>query len=429
MDQMISDLNQVVRLRSYKQTYSAWKYEPLVCEVCQAIVLPQTAQTLDHDLKHVFHHPLMIFNGGVYTAAGEIIEESLHQGMLGLRHIPDTADLAEPECCLEGTWLYGGFLFRHIGHMMTESIGRLWALREASGATPYKGVVFITMNGFPPVNSPLAEWLKQSAGVTERSTQTRQMLELFGVDMPVHLVGPATRVERLVVPSQLMGLLPYGDLMEGHVKYREGVWARVAEFVRPDLEVDKRRVYVSRARFLKPTSASIFGEAALDEYFQAHGYDVIYPETMSLRDQIERYASASHIVLAAGSAAHVAALAMNGTQDVVLLKRFPGQKDQFGPQLLAMGASRVTTVDVLAGRFLPLDDQERREFAEPAPGGIYSIDFSGLWSRLAELDFVDGPLEETMQHEIDAQVPLVAQKLAERYGKVFGIIPLEASVR
>ncbi|MGI4801348.1 MAG: hypothetical protein ACRYG8_46465, partial [Janthinobacterium lividum] len=187
MDQMIPDPNQAVRLRSYKKDYSSWTYGPLTREVCGAIVRPQTIQTLDHDLKTVFHHPLMIFNGGVYTAAGEIVEEAIHEGMLGLRHVPDASDPAEPEHDLEGTWLYGGYLFRHIGHMMTESVGRLWALRDASGATSCKGVVFIAMNGFPPADAPVAEWLKQSAGVTERSTQTRQMLELFGVDVPVHL--------------------------------------------------------------------------------------------------------------------------------------------------------------------------------------------------------------------------------------------------
>lgn len=63
-------------------------------------------------------------------------------------------------------------------------------------------------------------------------------------------------------------------------------------------------VYVSR-RKLTPITVKMPGEDYLEAQLQERGVEVIWPETMSLKDQIDIYARAKKIIFAEGSSIHV----------------------------------------------------------------------------------------------------------------------------
>lgn len=410
--------NQAVRLNSFREDFKVWDYSPSVRIVDNALLMPQIIQGRNDELCTIARLPYLMFNGGVYDANGRIVEEALHQGAAGLRHVPDVDPSIEEVPRLPGKWLYGGMLYRHIGHMLTESVGRLWGLSKNDNSI--NGVVFIAYNGeyTPSCGKSEQDWASASAEYTSNVPHFIQLCKIFCPDIPVRVLGSSVRADHLVVPTQLMGLLPYRDLVGGHETFRQCVRDRVRDYL-GDIKPNGSRLFISRSRFIKPSAASIFGEKALDQYFQDHGYQVIHPENLTLGEQLFRYAAASHIVLAAGSAAHVIALATNPSQHVALVRRYPGQTNIFKTQLQLMGAGSSSIVDAIDARFLPSSTEERDLFRQSAASGIYTIDLETMWSQLQRLGFVNSSLTKdsrtfTLEEEWEFRLQLKAQ-----YGKEF----------
>lgn len=402
-----------MRLASLHREYAAWNYAPDTEEVVNAVIFPQTIQTGDHGLRSQRH----IFNGGVYRDTGEIVDLAIHHGMMGLRHVPDLKpDLPVSER-LEGKWVYGGFAYRQVGHLLTESIGRLWVLDQK--IPDVAGIVFIAPNAQRPSGLPTAQNIQDNAALTAGLKQFREALDILAPGLPVKVIGAATRVDRLIVPSQLMGLLPYGDLLSGHQIHREFAKKQVARAIGQDLVGRASHVYVSRSRFYKPTAAAFFMEDDLDRCFSEKGYDIIYPETISLLDQFRTYAAASHIVMAGGSAAHVAALAMSGIQNIILLRRYTDQNDQFSSQLLGMGALSAVMIDALKARFLP--EPKEATFRQSASSGLYVLDVDRLSINLIDQGFITSPFSPTPLADRAADVKSACLALQATFGVDFTI--------
>ena len=81
-------------------------------------------------------------------------------------------------------------------------------------------------------------------------------------------------------------------------------------------------VYVSRAQ-LSPESGRMAGERYLAFCLQQAGVQVIYPEMLSLPEQMRIYAGARHLVFAEGSAVHGRQLLGRLDQEIWILRRRP----------------------------------------------------------------------------------------------------------
>jgi hypothetical protein len=359
-----------------------------------------------------------VFNGGVYYNDMQISSEAMVDGKIGIRHLPDNLDrFPDGIQPLSGSWLYGGFHYRQFGHSLTESVGRLWALEKFRH--PVKGLIFNCFTGGSrrPQDPEESKWLEKTADIARRQSLFTNILRLFGADLPVHFVSKPIRVESLVVPAQLMGLLPYSDLMGGHPTYTEHVRRCVNRIVSEPSPKAAKRLYISRSKFKKAGIAgSFFLEDILDINFAAAGYDIVYPELLSLNEQISLYSSASHIVMVAGTACHVAALAMNGNQKVTVLTRFYGQGDQFTSQLRLMGASEVLSFNCISGTFTPASQADRESLKIHPSKAHYAIDFTKLWSFLRESDFVQASLADDGSSDFATRSHLLCEELACQYG-------------
>ncbi|WP_186766666.1 glycosyltransferase family 61 protein [Puniceibacterium confluentis] len=222
-----------------------------------------------------------------------------HHGATWRKHRALTIEPDMPEQVtntLPGQWLWGGTMRSHFGHFLTESTGRLWALDEIE--EPIAGVVFTHkcprtkhLNGFQ-----------------------KRFFDLMGVNLPIHVLKAPTRVERLLVPGQGLGL---GEISAGTSKVRRQFASRFAPTVTPD---GPEKLYISRSR-LSPELGSILGETYLEELLAREGYEIFHPQAHSLEVQISRYRAARHVIAADGSALHLLAMAMPRDQRVAIIAR------------------------------------------------------------------------------------------------------------
>lgn len=406
-------MNLDIRRAAYTRDYNTWVFEQKVEVLDEAIVAHQTVFGLEHEFVNELPVKRNIFDGGVYDRAGGICSTALHEGKLDLRNVPADKAPASAEH-LAGTWLFGGFYFRHIGHMVTESSGRLWGATEPHD---FAGVIFICWNGKKPETDLRTEkeWNEDHSRAASQNPRMVELLSMCGVVKRIKFLSASVTVERLVVPSQLSGLIPYRSLMEGHPSHVAFISERMSRFNQPQ---SPKRIFVSRSRYPN-INAMFFMEDVLDQCFFDAGYAVIYPETLSLEQQISFYRGADQIVLAAGSASHILALASKGGQEIVVLMRYTNQNDQFTQQLLAAGAGKALFIDCLNGMFIPRLGVDRVRLNLHQAALVYTVDFVGLWRILQTNNFVNSPLITPWSESFMQRVREKLQDLESKYGASF----------
>ena len=98
-------------------------------------------------------------------------------------------------------------------------------------------------------------------------------------------------------------------------------------------------VYVSRNRFAPCTSSDTLigafaGERCLEELLQVRGVQVVYPETLSLLDQLQIYRDAQVLIVAEGSAQHgLELLGFDSQKEVAVICRRPQREGMHLPLL------------------------------------------------------------------------------------------------
>ena len=186
------------------------------------------------------------------------------------------------------TVVWGGVLFDHFGHFLTESLNRLWyVIDHPEKAYP---VVFVC---------------EKDRAI---SASVRSLLALLGISgNRLILNDKPTRYAKIIVPETSSVLT--------------GFYTK--EFVSPYREMAKGidakpfdKVYFSRRKF--HGGIKIYGEDKLENVFKKAGYKIVYPEQIDLKDQIAYVKGAKEIACVMGSAAHLSLFAAPHTKLIVL---------------------------------------------------------------------------------------------------------------
>lgn len=231
---------------------------------------------------------------GVFAAGAPVVESLCYGGDAG-HAINVFPDMRPAEGHLPGTWLFGGILSGHFGHMLVEGTGRLWALHERADVA---GVVFFAR----PFDK-----------ARHCGRLFQQMATLLGLPPVTVLEAPVT-VERLILPEQGLGS---SELMLGRPEARGFLRDRLAQ-VAP--EGAGRRFYISRTG--QPARRGmILGESSLEALFAAAGYEVIRPEDFPMAQQVAMFRAASHVVGTEGSPFHLLAMAAQAGCKVAVIQR------------------------------------------------------------------------------------------------------------
>jgi hypothetical protein len=253
-----------------------------------------------------------VYQGGPQAVARQPIPALLH--WRGARVVSDP--LAVPQDTnlepLPGRHFWCGPISDHFGHMVGEFSGRILA----ASLDPRDGtLLFAAREGEHRHWNNLQSW------------QRSLIAHLNPARKPVAFLQDPARLENLVVipPQQRMLALPTPWQL-----------AALEHCCRPWVgEPIEQPVVLSRARHAGCTGAhnllgSFAGEAALDALLQRHGARVVYPEQLSLEEQLRITLNARRLVVSEGSALH--GLELLGwrphTQLVVIARRplWPGME-------------------------------------------------------------------------------------------------------
>jgi capsular polysaccharide biosynthesis protein len=266
------------------------------------------------------------FSGGVTDRSGchHRIALTLRDGRALERHA------TAPSCtkALEGQYLYGGILFPHFGHFLTESLGRLWAYQRVRES--YATVVFLL--AWP------GRWLRARPWVLE-------ILRALGLPAERILLvhGPSVwRVKQLLVPEQVLGL----GMLRPTPEWLELVAAARFESTRGKSHAC---VYVTRADVPLDRGA-IAGEAAFASCMREEGFFVFDPCAYRVGDQHQVLCNARTLVFAEGSATHWALLLPNFPGEVVVICRRAGVSKVHQFRNFGIRASSIDEVQVEIGR-------------------------------------------------------------------------------
>lgn len=172
-----------------------------------------------------------------------------------------------------------GWYRSHFGNFLLESMARTWIL---SDVPPDVRVTFL--NGLSSDHGPISIQMLEALGIPESRVLT--------IDRP-------TRIRRLLIPEPLyeVGYAAHTGASHPH--------RRIAERILGDGSAGRsdQPVYLSR-RMLHGGARHIAGESQLEDLLRENGILVVYPDGMTLSDQVRLFNRHTDIICPQGSAAH-----------------------------------------------------------------------------------------------------------------------------
>lgn len=184
--------------------------------------------------------------------------------------------------------LYAGVIINHFGHFLLEGMSRLWYWVENRDKN--LDIAFLMLKNqkiFP---------------------QFWELMDVLGIPKSkIHIIKEPTQFNTVYVPKQAhvldvcltdKFLVPYQYMVQQM----------------PDQK--KEKIYLSRGKLKKGTEC--LGEKHIQKLFTDNGYKIMYPEQMSVREQITAIKNASSIAGVSGTAMHLAVFADCGTRVTVL---------------------------------------------------------------------------------------------------------------
>ena len=240
--------------------------------------------------------------GGVFTENKIFVRSSaLHEGSSESVVVVNDDNLFESEDIV----IYLGTFHSIWGHALTDSLKKVWFLETETGRE-------LLRNGAKLVYI----YLEYS------DSYTRYMLHMAGIDLEnLYEIKKTTRFKRIYVPDNS---IIYNPLNEARCFTKE--YAIVIEKMIKAFELQHTfigsngfdKVYFSRRKIFQ--NGREWGENNIERVFYNLGYKTIYPETLSIDEQINILRNCSHFATTEGSISHSAIFCKPGT-NVILVRK------------------------------------------------------------------------------------------------------------
>jgi hypothetical protein len=229
-----------------------------------------------------------VFDGGGDYVDGTVLDRRAgEQGAPVPRELfPLVADAEEPEA------IYAGPLYFHFGHFLLESLARAWYAHRQPD--------------LPLVWAGAHTWQTQQL----KPWQT-EILDILGVSNPTRILADPTRYEMLHIPD---------------IGYRYDDWFHPehAEFLgryEGPAQVPGDRLWLSRSRLA--SDARDLNAVPTERRLAEAGWTISHPESLTVREQLERLARAETIAGEEGSAFHTLVLLKDvASKKIEVLRRY-----------------------------------------------------------------------------------------------------------
>ncbi|MFO8127358.1 glycosyltransferase 61 family protein [Yoonia sp.] len=249
--------------------------------------------------------------------------------------------------------LFAGLAPQQFGHVILNSIGRLWAVQHTPSDT---ALLFLPRN-----QARLAYY-----------PYLKPILEMLGLKNRVLLHEQPMRYSTLYTAQDL-----FGERHGGTMKPQMRDW--LAERLSPRDSITKgRKLYFTRSR-LGPQVGRYCNEDLIEELLCADGYEVVAPEQQSLSDQVALMQDAEVLLFAESSALHLYGLVQRAHQRVGLIQRRRDLPPLIVNQLQG-GPAEIRAIDAISEIYWPPRRQDNVSIAK--------LDFDRLRHRLIEERFL-----------------------------------------
>ncbi len=247
-----------------------------VTTIDQGIILPARETAIGDEF---FYH------GGVLDSNNNFVPLSATKRHCTVKALLSGYELTEePQYCDE-TVIYGGILYEHYGHVLLESISRLW--------------YYIKHN--PHHYRVVFNFVPRAYG------KFKDFFDLL--DIPYNeqtFITKPTRYKQVIIPEQ--------SYYYGSVCHRE--WLTPINYMASKIPAGKyKKIFLSR---LKLQRNPLFNEQAFFNIFKQNGYQIVYPETLSLQGQISLCKVANSLAAWEGTLALQAVFCPNGAERIIL---------------------------------------------------------------------------------------------------------------
>lgn len=256
-----------------KLRHSFYQKEELTCLLIQnGTILP---------LKRFTGDGLLFGRGGCVTCEGDYVSLS------GIpKRIEGRYDFEAPEY-IDRRVVYCGYLIKHWGHFLIEGISRLWYALEHSDE--FDEFVFFTISD---CNYSL-------------EGNFEDFFDLLGIKEKISIINHPVQYKLIAIPELSYSREEYYS--EKYNKLINQVRNKASNrFSNAYKEKEyASKIYLSRSRFVNNSqNKSEFGLEMLDAFFEQNGYEIVYPEEISLSELILRVMHANVCASESGSCAH-----------------------------------------------------------------------------------------------------------------------------
>ncbi|MBD5389386.1 glycosyltransferase family 61 protein [bacterium] len=259
------------------------------------------AQSVRHIKPRIIHIPHGIVvpdiahdTVGVMDPQFHLVVDSLNGVLTGMANTNVDAPNPKQVRRMNTAAVYCGddFSWFHFGHFLIDGLVRTYPCLDPK----YKNMKFVFCN-------------------TRRPTLAKYAFEILGLlGIPrknIIITNKPIQFRDLYVPKQAF----YATRgIASHAMHR--VFQTIAKNVTTSCKYDK--IYVSRAK-LGPKEKTL-GEEQIQKIFEQNGYKIIYPETMSIQDQIAHVKNCKYLAGCAGTALHLGAFMRPGGT-IIQMKR------------------------------------------------------------------------------------------------------------
>ncbi len=204
--------------------------------------------------------------------------------------LPRPTEEVQPK--LAGRYLYAGPLWNHFGHIMVDSIHRLWGYKPDR----HDGILFVAVKGLRGVKTD--ERLREATV----PPVVVELMSLLGVPHDrISLIRQPTPVETLDVPEP--GTIPMIGVRRFYRAHLRAYQTSLENAVGALERSWPKRIYYGRAHLER--RGTLLGASYFGQRLREAGFSEIIPERMTLAEQMGTVLNADVAVFEEGSAAHI----------------------------------------------------------------------------------------------------------------------------